>query len=344
MYNLDRILDKMSNEIGFRGESLSADNKKSNSGMFFQDASPLVEVSTINDVQNDAALTTIGLDALLTRMREQCVQQVLNKVLQGKTDFVLSNNLYPSEKTFKNTVSKRGKFVGFKLQPIHSRYIYSIPWVELCFDGVATFDIHLFNSNKPKAPLLTKSVTTVAGEATIVELDYIVGDGNDYKGGVFYLGYFDADLGEVSAYQKDYDAASLRVLSPYYMVEPIELNHEGLVIDVGTVYETSETCGLNIGVNVLNDFTDLVLNNKRMFWQALQHQMHEIVLLMIKYSRRSNLEQRLTSDIVSYVDFELFGNSDAKITGVQNKLNNEIENIRKALFRESRITRDTLKA
>lgn len=345
MVRADKITLLMSNEIGFRGESLSLDNKKSNSGLYFQDISPLIDVEIIKNIQNDKTLSDEDIDDLLVTMRQQAVLQAVNKVFEGKHDFVLSVNLYPQEKSFKNTVPKYNKFVGFKITPVLKDHTIKIPWVELSFDGTCTFNLYLFNSNMPNTPIEYKEVTTVAGQSTIVALDWIIADDSAYKGGLFYLGYYDSVLGSVSAYKKDKASSNVGVYSPYFDIETMRMNGDisDTTIDVDTVDLISETFGLNIGVSIFNDYTDLVVNNKSMFWQAIQHQMHEIVLLKIKYSNRSNSTQRLAGASVEDVDFQLLGNPDLKIDGVQTKLANEINSIKGALFYKPRISKVTLR-
>jgi hypothetical protein len=343
MISPDKILAKMSNEIGFRGEDLSLDNQESKSGLMFQDVSPLIDLSYIRETHNETLISSDDFDDLLTSMRQQAVMQVVNKVFQGNQDFVLSTNLYPFEKSFTNLVPRYDKFVGFRIDSTLNGYACRISWVELSFDTDTEITLYLYNSNKPKTPLKQQTIEVIAGESVAFDLDWFIGDTATVKGGQYYFGYFDNSIGEANAYKKDHNVSNLAMRSNYYSVSPIALDHEGAEINVRGAVFHSETSGLNLGITVYNDYTELILNNKQLFWQAIQYQMHEIVLSQIKYSNRSNILQRIAADAVKYVDFELYGNPDSKIDGVQTKLNREIENIRKSLFYVPRIRKVTLR-
>jgi len=89
------------------------------------------------------------------------------------------------------------------------------------------------------------------------------------------------------------------------------------------------------------DYTELILKNRNLFWTAIQLQMHEKVLNLIRYSTRSNITERINKEMV---DLELFGNKGLKISGVIDKLNDAISTITKCLFPKSRIMMTTLRS
>lgn len=334
MIRIDKIQTAFAGSVGFRGGDET--NQTSGSGLFYEDGSELVTVKNIKDCQPNPTITDEQLNTLLGNMQKTVILDVCNKVVEGRSDFITSLNLYPFEKSFDATVDKRGKFVGFAITPNLGNMVCKIPWVELSFDTTETFDIHLFNSNLSE-PIQTKSVTTSAGESKIETLDWIIAPDTTYKGGKFYLGYFDTNTAK--AYKKDHDLGSIKVATPYFYVEPVTLNGE-TTIDVESENYVSETHGLNIGVDVYSDYTELITRNKSMFYTAIQLQMHEKVLNLIKYSTRNNPDQR---GLFDSVNFELFGNSKVGIEGVMTKLKSAINTIRKAFFYQPRIQRGTLR-
>jgi hypothetical protein len=171
----------------------------------------------------------------------------------------------------------------------------------------------------------------------------VIADDSTYKGGKFYLGYFDGDLGTVKAYKKDFDSANVYVRTPYFYVSSVNLSYTGATIDVRTQVYDSDIHGLNIGMDVYNDYTELIIRNKSLFWNAIQLQMHERVLMLIKYSTRSNLIERIGRDNIKFADLELYGNKEHGIVGIQQKLSNAIETLQKSLFYVPRISKGTLK-
>lgn len=344
MIRVDKIQSGLFGRVGFRNPTLSTynivdlTNQGSTSGLYFGDSSELVTIKNIKDCQEDSAISDANFNTYLTNTHKSVILDVCNKVIAGQTDFIYTSNLYPYEKSFKNTIDPASKFVGFEITPLTDKYLCSIPFVELCFDSVKTFNIYLYNSNKPKTPIQTKSVITVAGESTIVALDWIVADDITYKGGIFYLGYFEDDLDGAKAYKRDHEESIFQVSTPYYSVEPCTLDYSSTTIDVTTKVYESDTFGLNIGMNVYTDYTELILRNKNLFDQAIQFQMHEKVLSLIKHSTRVNATERMLKDI----DFEMYGNSKFGIDGTIDKLNRSISQIQKALFYVPKIQRVTL--
>lgn len=343
MIRIDKIQTAFAGSVGFRNPTqtgydiVDATNQLSASGLYYQSGSELVTIKNIKECQSDPNITDEQFNTLLTNMQKAVVLDVCNKVIEGRSDFISSLNLYPFEKSFDALVPKTGKFVGFAITPSAGNKVCKIPWVELSFDAAETFNIYLFNSNL-SAPIQTKEVTTTAGESKIVQLDWIIADDVNYKGGKFYLGYFDTIT--ANAYKKDHDLASMRVQTPYFHVEPITLTGTSTV-DVESENYVSETHGLNIGLDVYSDYTELIIRNKSMFYTAIQLQMHEKVLNLIKYGSRGNPDQREISENV--INFELFGNSKVGINGVMSRLQSAINTLRKAFFYQPRIQRGTLR-
>jgi len=348
MIRIDKIQAGLFGGVGFRNSDITGydivntANQVTASGLTFQDGSELVTIKNIKLSQENPSINDEQFNTLLERMQKAVILDVCNKVVNGKSDFIKSTNLYPFEKSFDEKVGVSGKFVGFQIVPSLGNIICRIPWIELSFDSEVTFNIYLYNSNLPKTPIQTKAVTTVAGESKITVLDWIVADDLTYKGGNFYLGYFENDLGTARAFKKDHDIGSLRIKTPYFYIEPVSLTYSGTTINVENEIYESETFGLNIGVDIHNDYTELILRNKNMFWNAIQLQMHEKVLNMIRYSTRENSEKRGLADIIKFADFELYGNKEMGIIGVQGKLNKAIETLQKALFYKPTISKGTL--
>jgi len=344
MIRSDKIQTGLFGGVGFKQPTLAgynivdATNLASSTGLYFGDASELVTVKNIKDSQEDSAISNANFNLLLTSLQKSVILDVCNKVIAGQSDFISSLNLYPYEKSFTNTLEPFGHFVGFEIEPSSGNIVCNVSWIELCFDSVKTFNVYLYNSNKPNTPIMTKEVVTVAGEAVVVQLDWIVADDVTHKGGKFYLGYFENDLDGAKAYKKDYEDSIFSVNTPYYFVEPVYLDHNGLVINTRSELSSVDTFGLNIGMDVYTDYTELIIRNKNLFFPAIQLQMHEKVLNLIKYSSRQNGEVRIAKE---NIDFELFGNSKLNIDGVVSKLNRAVDQLKKALFYVHRISRVT---
>lgn len=347
MIRADKIQDVLFGGVGFRQSPITSyavvdsDNQASDSGLFFQDGSPMVTIKNIKDTQQDIEGDAAAFNAYLKQLQEATIIESCRKIVRGESDFIQSANLYPYEKSFKTTIDPLSKFVGFEIEPyICSKIILRVPWIELSFDSAATFDVHLFNSNL-KDPIETKSVTVVAGESTIIDLGWFVADDIKYKGGKFYLGYFQDDLSGAKAFEKDYELSSLQVSTKYYSIEPIEVDQTAEVLDITTATKITLTHGLNLGIETYNDYTELIIRNKNLFWDVIQLQMAEKCLNIFKTSTRSNRTDRQT-DQFKDLYLELYGDANHGIVGIEGSLKRSVEDLRKMLFRKPLISIGTL--
>ena len=329
--------------VGFRESTLSdvpsltKENKESRSGLYFQDANGFVTLRNIYDCQENKDITEDGFNTLLGNMQKSVILESVNKVIEGESDFISSLNLYPFEKSFDTVVTKKDKFVGFYIEPKNKNVTTKINWVELSFDADTTFTLYLYNSNKPKTPIEEVEVETVAGEAKIVDLDWYISDSDEYKGGKFYIGYYYSDV-DANAYKKDHDVANMRVVPPAFNVQPISLGHDGLTIDVEDETYESESYGLNIGMEIYTDYTQMVLRNQNLFWNLIKNQMAEKVLNLISTSTRTNITER-----ANQARLELYGSEKYGIIGATAKTDRALKSLKRALFYKPRIERRTLR-
>jgi hypothetical protein len=348
MFRSDKIQLALFGGVGFRQSPITGydivdtPNQVSDSGLFFQDGSPLVTIKNIKDTQQDITADDADFNLFIKQLQEAVIIETCSKVVSGQSDFKQSANLYPFEKAFSNTITPSNRFVGFEVIPtVNIGCILRIPWIELSFDTDKTFNIHLFNSNL-KAPIQTKSVTVVAGESTIVDLGWFVSDDITHKGGNFYIGYFEDDLDGARAFKKDFDNSNIQIRTRSYYINPVTINHNTEVLDVTSVIESSFVFGLNIGVDIYNDYTELIIRNKNLFWNSIQLQMADKCLRLFKSATRSNRTERITDQFKDlYLD--LYGDRNIGIAGIEGKLKSSISDLRKMLFREPLISRGTLR-
>lgn len=352
MVRVDRISSGFLGSVGFRQPFnpdfaiVDATNLTSNSQLYYQDGSSFVTIENIKDCQNYPSISNADFNTYLTRMQNQSALKVCQKVIAGQSSFIQDANLYPYEKSFSNTIEPNSKFVGFKVEPytFNSTKISKVKWIELSFDSAATFYLYLFNSNDPGNYVKRVEVTTAANKSVVVNVnDWFFADDDNHKGGYYYLGYFEDDLAGAKALKKDYELSDNQVVSKYYYIVPVTVDHSGGVLDVTSHDEKSDTYGLNIGISVYTDYTERIISNKSLFYQALQYQMAEEVLNLIRTSIRSNITQRLSKENINSVLLELYGNREAGIEGIDGKLKREIDSIKKALFYKPLIIKSTMK-
>jgi hypothetical protein len=351
MIRSDKIKSQLFGGVGFRQSTLNsydivdAENQASQSGLVYQDASRLVTIKNIKESQENSEITDEQFNDLLKQMQESAIINTCEKIIQQESDFINSINLYPFEKTFNNTLTVGDSFTCFRIESVRNNTILTkISFIELAFDTIATFNIYLYNSNKPNTPIQTKEITTVANESIIVSLDWHIADDESHKGGNFYIGYFESDLAGALPIKRDYELSTLDIQSRCNYILPVKLTHSGTTIDVSSYTSESDTGGLNIGIETYIDYTETIVRNKNIFWKAIQSEMGIQVLDIIRHSTRSNRDQRLNSASTQDIDIELLGfRTDATYKqGLISKNARNIADIRKMLFPKPRIIRRTL--
>jgi hypothetical protein len=351
MIRPDRVKAELFGGVGWRQGVISgypvidAANLASSSGLYYQDGCSFVTTENVYDNQQEVGASDANFNAYLTQLQESAILEVCQKIDNNESDFVQSVNLYPYEKSFSDTITHSGRFVGFEIERRKSvNMLGKIGWVEVAFDTAATFNLYLYNSNKPNAPIVTQEVTTVAGESVVVNLDdWYIADDNTFKGGTFYVGYFEDDLGAAKAYAKNWEASQYQRGTKCHNVYQVSLEHSGTAIDVTSNISPSDTFGLNIGIDIYTDYTELFIRNRAMLYQAIQYQVAEKVFHLISTSSRFNANERANESDKQEMAFEVYGNKELGIEGVNGKLTRTINNLKRTLFRKSRISVSTLK-
>lgn len=344
MIREDKILSAFFGGVGFKQPTISglpvinSANLQSDSGLKFEDGSFSVTIKNIYDCQENPSITDEQFNDLLTAMQKSCILEVVQGVVKDKTSFIQKENLYYHEKRFLNTLDTSSRAVGFKIEPFfRGNLTLMIPWIELCFDAEKTFNIYLYNSNIPNEPIQTESVTTKANRAVIKNLDWYIADDETYKGGDFYLIYFEDDLDGAKPYKRDYELSTYKVCTRYYEIEPRSVGYSGDTIDVSAFNASSDTFGLNFGISIYMDYTETFITSKNLFWSAIQYMMARKVLELVVHSTRSNITERERKHAYS----QLIGNDD--IIGLESKSKQAIEDLRTHFFYQPRVFKATLK-
>lgn len=352
MIRPDKIKTALFGGVGFRQSPITeyaivdASNQQSNSGLFYQDGTSLVTIKNIKESQQSIDISDADFNSYLKQLQENCIIEVCRALTANEPDFIQDVNMFPYQKSFKNVIDKRSKFVGFTFKPQNKLdTLGKVSYIELCFNEDVTFNIYMYNSNKPNTPIETLEVNALADEAVIVPLNWFLADSETYKGGVFYIGYFEDDLGTAQAYKKDYDLAQYQFNTKCFYSRPVSLDYNGTNIDVESVINESEEYGLNFIVSIYNDYTEILIRNKNLLWSAIQLQMGEKVLEVIKTSTRLNGNNSILDSeaLINNVNFDLFGNEKLKIDGIKTKKQRQIDSIKRMLFYKPFIKRRTLR-
>ena len=339
MYQRSSI-ENLFGRVGWRQSTLTnydivdAENLASASGYYFQDGSKLVTIKNLHETQENDSITDEQFNAYLTNLQKTCINNVLNKVFNGRSSFLSTFSLYPYEQDYSNTLTIDDKFRCFKIDVGRNNRVLSvITSCTLSFDANDTFNLYLYHSSK-KAPIQTKSVTVVGGQDTKVILDWQLPlRTTEYNQGTYYIGYNESEV-TAQPFERDYELANYQVNSSIVNIEPVYMDIDSTVLNIGSDNSSSDPYGINLELSSYTDYTDLITENKSVFDNAIMLQMAINVLEQIVFTTRSNITQRIGHNTQSLAFVGL--NGDDNSTGLYQRISNEIKSLKKKLFPEDK--------
>lgn len=303
MFRSTLAIDSLFTRVGWQQPTsseyaiLTGNNLVSLSGNYFTDYHKAVTVKNIKETQEDESISDADFNSMLERMQKGAINRVLNGIF-NKDIVIEDTQLYIRENLrYTKEVENTGLFVGIHLDVApNPSYAVSINNLSLLFNGVSTFNMYCYHSAKGK--IWTKSVTTLDGVETVVNVDDLILSISEatYKGGEFYLGYFQDDLGSVKAI--DYTDADM-VKGIVFCAEGFNADKTGVeTYDVQTLVETNLNYGINLELSSHRDFTGIIKRNSSAFDEAIGLQMAIDCLEIIVNSTRSNATERMTKEQV----------------------------------------------
>jgi hypothetical protein len=337
MFDVTKAISKLERLVGWKQPTnfpfeLTSALKASTSGRFVTD-NDFVKLGFIKDTQENPSITEANFNLLLEDFTRRGIVDLLDKVFD-EPDFLDRQLL------FKNTNNKvetepfptTDGFVGYQLEPPHYRtnYAFEISRVILEFRNFPN-DIKLLLYNSAKDTAIKESeVITVTSENQVVELGWILDDTEGLYRGEYFLGYRTADT-ELQPIKREFESADIAshvrglYIHPIYSPQP-----STNLFDLENIDNVEETWGLNIDLSVYKDYTDLIMQNSRIFSAALQKSIQVNVMESYLSTTRSNRDQRIADDMLRKVLVELNGISTQSYSsqGLKNALESEITNMK----------------
>ena len=271
--------------------TLDTATKECLSGRYYEEAHEACKINILHKTQEDFAISDANFIACLNKLERGVVNDTLTSVLTKPQVIDQPQMLFEKvEQTTDSTVTSSGKFVGVKINLSKGNYAAQLHSVALLFDGVATFNVHLYSDLK-LAPLWSTEVTTVANDLTIVSFTDKVLRPIDAstKGGTFYFGYFQDDLGDVKAV--DHGVKCENCFRPLGF-DFFEATASGSNFDRNTYARTSVNFGLNLQVSTYYDYTQTIVSRAYEFDSLLGLKMAARCIELDNASIRINSTER----------------------------------------------------
>lgn len=343
-YNATTVLPVLMERKGWEqptktgSPTLNAANLTNLSGKPFQDHHAACTIENLLSTQEDERLGdtpyTLFNTYLQNRNKATCMevlQMVFNR--SDATDLpAMQYNKAPN--TPYTSIPNQGKFVGYQIEVANGSFTASMDAVTLLFDGVATFNLYLYHEQKDAA-IATKSVTTVANYQTTVTLtEWVLQSiGNTSKGGTFYVGYYQADLGSVKALEFNFNGRST-----YHCIRhtPISATVVGSTFSRNDWGSTQNTYGLNFQIATYRDYSGAIISRSNEFDQIIGDIMAKNVLEKTLYNVRTNATQRINQEQnkMLYTDLTQEGQSDYApyVSGLKASIKREVLRLQKTFY------------
>lgn len=319
-------------------------NQASSSGQYFQGVSNLVTIQNIKVTQSFVDITDEQFNDKLRELSSNAILKLVNAVFY-EDDLLENRLLYVNEYDWTNPIENNSDFVGFQIDVCKNKDLTSIlNRVFASFDGVDNVKLLLFHSSK-REPIANITIETKANDEVVSELDWRIPYTNGISGGTYYVGYLTSGL-TAKAYDRNYELANNIACFNLSHFQPIKVSgwDSETLFDVNDVENVSESFGLNFDVSGFKDYTSVVLNNKRRFIYAYQLMVAAEVMDLLINSVRSDRTERISKGNVL---LELNGNLNnpdlPRVVGINNKLKEELDELKKAIIPENKIIKQTLR-
>lgn len=339
-YDIAKVYNAFSGRIGWNqptiagSPTLSDANKASASGRFYDEAHAIVRVNIVHDVQYDPNITDDQFNAFLQTLDKSCIMQCLNAVF-NRPQLIETGLVYERSSNIKSVIiPNQGNFCGYRIKVAQGNYAVQINTISLFFTAAATFNIYLFN-DLVKEPLKTKSVTTVANSQTVIDLGWVLNYiASTNKGGMFYIGYFQDELGSVNGIDEQLNQwAPTKVYGAWPFQSPKTGTVDFNRINPSVVFRTY---GINLQISAYRDYTQTIIQCAHIFDEARILLMASKVIELVKNSIRVNKEKRITAENIMQLDYDLnlaFPTDDRPfMTGIKAQLVREYKRINDNFF------------
>jgi len=339
-FNYAYLVNKLFGRIGWKQPTISGSpalntaNTTSTSGRYFNAGGgfhPMLTVDNIVSTMEDPLAGTVAINDYLADIQTNAIFILLNAVL-STPQLIDSTMLF--ERSIRNDIPLQnfGKFCGYRIRVSPGEFSVQLSKVSFIFSGDANFNFYVFHDMR-KAPIFTQAVSVVGNDQVPIELNNCVlkYTDNDVQGGIYYCGYFQADIGNVQAYDE--------FVSKWN--ETKAFGYTGFEADqVGTldfnrlnVPYSFKTNGMNLEVQSYRDFTNKVVRNAGLFDNAIGMMVAILSLQLMAFTTRSNKNQRITKEMAAqlYIDVnnsENAGRFNPYVAGLKEQLGLEMNRIR----------------
>ena len=336
MFDKTKVETGLTGLVGYRPSLdpaffvLDATNLQSDSGYYVND-NPFAEIEAYKGTINYASIDEIAFNSKLTQLTNSAITQVCNAVFQDKNnpDFVDRQLQFQNASNKVNLETLPSGFICEKICIDKKNSLaVEITRVLMDFEGTGDVTLYLYNTTSIE-PIETKLVSITTDHQEVVlnwKLDSV---------GDWYIGYY-SDALTVTPYKRDDNHASYESnITHVYLEKTLVPDHVSPNLwDLDNNEGLSETTGMNLDVSVYYDYTDLIIQNRFLFADAVNLSAAINMLNQFKGSLRSNKNQRLTGANLTELEVAIEGQASdkyQKVTGLRPSLTAQLNLIKRKI-------------
>jgi hypothetical protein len=345
-FDFNRVINALFGRVGWKQPDkagspvINATNLLAKSYRYFNDSSfhSIVTIDNIKATIEEAGANDVNLNKHLEGLQRAAIMRCLNAVF-CQPEYLEQVLLFERLGRNDQPVSNTGQFVGYEINVAPAMDIgIQIDSATLLFDQDVTFNLYLFKDGK-KSPISVMQVSAVANEATIVNftdliLNYI---GSSTKGGRFYFGYFQDDLGAVRAIREQICEQNRTCC---FSADAIyaKKNLGEYDFDRNQRAYTVQPYGINLEISSFRDHTQQIVKKVNLFDNVIGLTVAYMVIEQMIYAVRSNTNERILKDQFQQIGINLDLNGTApisdspKIKGLAQRIETELNRMRKSFF------------
>jgi len=313
MFNKVSCQTALSGLVGFRQPidpgfafTLSAGNLLASAGRYF-DENSFINLKLLRDCQDYKDITQSQFQTLLSNLQNSAISNVLDEVFCG-SDYVDRQLLYINENNKINVDTLPNGFVGYEIsQDATKNLAFEISRCILEFEGTGNITLFLFNSQK-KTYVFTQTVAVTSSLQEVV-LNWKCENITPLYKGKYIFGYY-THTTTLQPIRREYEKAIVKQNIKHICVEGVKYPFtytDANLWDLQLKQGAAECWGLNPDISVYYDYTDLIIQNKSLFAPAIQLSGQIKIIENYISSFRSNINERLSGDMVNKLLVEIEG-------------------------------------
>jgi hypothetical protein len=309
------------------------------SSRFYEQFHPLCTLDLLENVIELDKSSGSAFTDFLTDLEQGMIMTLLNGVF-NEPQLIEDTMIFDRQLRNDIPYTNYGKFVGYRLFIAPGEFAARIVRACFIFNGPCTFNLYIYQDMQNEPLYTIPVVYTTPGQEMIVDLtDWVIhySQQSYSQGGVYYLGYYQNDLGTTLALDQFVNRWNESLAFGYTAFEAVQLPSVYNFNRIQVPY-TYKTFGMNLQIETYRDFTHRIVKNASLFDEALGLAMATIVLGYQAYpNTRLNASQRISESLASRLYSELNNSGEASdinpyIAGLKMQLRRELTRLNRTFF------------